>query len=90
MRAFLILGPMALLLAVHLQHDGLWLAEAQAAVRAEANADALSFRADATAIHATKAWAKSQWSETRAALKEFRADVDADAERWGAALKRGI
>jgi hypothetical protein len=90
MRALLVLGLMALLLAAHLQHDGLWLAEAKGAVRAEANADALSLHADTTAIHVTTAWVKSQWAETRAALKEFRADVDADAQRCGAALKRSI
>jgi hypothetical protein len=79
----------SLLFAAHLQHDGLWLAEAEVSVRAEANADALSLQADARAMRATRAWVKSQWAETRATLKEFCADLDADAQRCGAALKRG-
>jgi hypothetical protein len=89
MRPLLILGLMALLL-VAAKRDGLWLAEAQGAVRAEAHADALSLHADAAAIHATAALVKSQWAETRAALKEFRADADVEAQRWIAVLKRSI
>jgi hypothetical protein len=90
MRVSLVISLMTLLVVSHMQHDGLWLTETQGAVRAEANADAISLQADAAAIRIATIWVRSQWADTRADLKEFRADVRADARRCGAALKRRI
>jgi len=90
MKIWLLLGLIAMLTAAHLQQDGLWLAEARGAFRAEATAESLSLQADAASIHSATAWLESEWADTRAALKELRADMNAEAQRYGEALKRRI